>query len=57
MHIQQLFPSAFKQMYPGIYIHAVLCMGDRLCCVANTFLDKTGLFSVIAQDLGAVEIN
>lgn len=28
-----------------------------LCCVANTFLDKIHLYSVIAEDLGVVIIN
>lgn len=50
-----------KQMYPHclffIYKHAAFYMEAWLCCVANTFLDKIHLYSVIAEDLGVVIIN
>lgn len=62
MHAEQLFPLFFsKQMYPHclffIYKHAAFYMEAWLCCVANTFLDKIHLYSVIAEDLGVVIIN
>lgn len=62
MHAEQLSPVFFfKTDVPHclffIYKHAAFYMEAWLCCVANTFLDKIHLYSVIAEDLGVVIIN